>query len=111
MTKPQDNPRRTIGHLKRLIREGEDLLHNRPLDEWAHAKWTDRAIRYLKRKMPDFPVPTAYELQPVQMPDFMSPNYKKPHPLDVAMTRSENGQKRMRKLVPILTSAAERLEL
>jgi len=35
------NPRRILGHLKRLMREGDEMLHERPFDEIAHAKWCD----------------------------------------------------------------------
>lgn len=47
MTKSIDNPRRTLSHLNRLMREGDVLVEQRPLDEITHAKWIDRARKYL----------------------------------------------------------------
>lgn len=41
------NPRRILGHLKRLMREGDEMLHDQPLDEVAHAKWCDRTEKYM----------------------------------------------------------------
>ena len=111
MTESRDNSKRTLGHLKRLTREGRALLDERPLDELAHAKWFDRAERYLARKMPDVRVLPPDQLISIEMPDLMSPTYKRPHPLDAAMSRSEQGQKLNRKMLAIIASATERLEL
>jgi hypothetical protein len=111
MTESRDNPKRTLSHLKRLTRDGQALLHDRPLDEWAHAKWVDRAKRYLERKMPDVQVLPLDQLISIKMPDLLSPNYRKPHPLDAAMSRCEQGQKLIQKFLAIIASAIERLEL
>lgn len=111
MTESRDNPRRTLSHLKRLTRDGKALLHDRPLDELAHAKWFDRARRYLERKMPDVRILPPDQLISVRMPNLLSPTYKRPHPLDAAMSRSQQGQKLNRKMLTIIASAIERLEL
>ena len=111
MKESQDNPKRTLSHLKRLTREGRVLLHDRPLDELAHAKWFDRAKRYLERKMPDVQVLPPDQLISIRMPDLLSPSYKRPHPLDAAMSRSQQGQKLIQKMLAIIASATERLEL
>jgi len=87
------------------------MLHDRPLDELTHAKWFDRARRYLARKMPDVQILPPDQLISVTMPDLLSPTYKRPHPLDAAMSRSEQGQKLIRKMLAIIASAIERLEL
>ena len=111
MTESQDNPKRTLSHLRRLTRDGQALLHDRPLDEWAHAKWLDRAERYLERKMPEVQVLPPDQLISIKMPNLLSPDYRKPHPLDAAMSRSEQGQKLIQKFLTIIASAIERLEL
>ncbi|MBT3194481.1 MAG: hypothetical protein HN341_18190 [Verrucomicrobia bacterium] len=111
MTESRDNPRCTLSHLKRLTREGSALLHDRPLDELAHAKWLDRAEKYLERKMPDVQVLPPDQLISIKMPNLLSPNYSKPHPLDAAMSRSEQGQRLIQKFQAIIASAIERLEL
>ncbi|MBL7076299.1 MAG: hypothetical protein ISS31_02405 [Kiritimatiellae bacterium] len=111
MTQSRDNPNRTLSHLKRLTREGRALLDERPLDELAHAKWFDRAERYLERKMPDVQVLPPDQLISIKMPDLMSPTYRRPHPLDAAMGRSEQSQKLIQKMLGIIASARERLEL
>ncbi len=111
MTESRDIPKRTLGHLKRLSRDGRTLLHERPLDELAHAKWLDRAKRYLDRKMPEVQVLPPDQLIPVRMPNFLSPSYKQPHPLDAAMSRFEQRQKLIQKMLGIIASAIEMLEL
>ena len=111
MTESQDNPKRTLSHLKRLTREGRVLLHERPLDELARARWLDRTKRYLQRKMPDVQVLPAYQLVSVRMPDLLGPSYKPPHPLDAAMSRNEQGHKLIQKMLCIIAIAIERLEL
>ena len=111
MSELRHNPRRTLSHLKRLTREGKALLHDRPLDEIAHAKWFDRAHRYLERKMPDVHILPPDQLISIRMPNLLSSTYKRPHPLDAAMSRSEQGQKLNRKMLAIIASATERLEM
>jgi hypothetical protein len=111
MTESRDNPKRTLAHLKRLTREGRALLGERPLDELAHAKWFGRAERYLERKMPDVRVLPPDQLISIKMPDLMSPTYRRPHALDAAMSRSEQSQKLIQKMLGIIASATERLEL
>lgn len=111
MSKSQNNPRRTLGHLKRLRREGTDLLDNRPLDELAHAKWIHRVINYIPRKMPEVTILPLDQLVDAKMPNLLDPRYHRPHPLDAAMSRADGGQKLIRKLLVILASAQERLEL
>ncbi len=111
MTESRENPKRTLGHLKRLTREGRVLLDERPLDELAHAKWSDRAKRYLARKMPDVQILPPDQLISVKMPNLLSPSYRRPHPLDAAMSRSRQGQKLIQKMLGIIASATERLEL
>ena len=111
MTDSTDNPRRTLSHLKRLTREGQALLHDGPLDELGHAKWFDRARRYLERKIPEVQILPVDQLISVKMPNFLSPTYKRPHPLDAAMSRSEQGQKLILKMLAIIASATERMEL
>lgn len=111
MSETRDNPKRTLSHLKRLTRDGLSLVEQRPLDEMAHAYWLERAERYLKRKMPEVHVPTASELIPTRMPNLLSAAYKPPHPLDAAMSRSQKGQRLIQKMLGIIASAIERLEL
>jgi hypothetical protein len=111
MTETRDNTKRTLSHLKRLIREGRVLLEKHPLDELAHAKWFDRAERYLDRKMPDVQVLPPDQLISIKMPDLMSPTFRLPHPLDAAMSRSEQSQRLIQKMLGIIASATERLEL
>jgi hypothetical protein len=105
--------RRTLGHLKRLIREGEDLARDRPLDELAHARWFERATNYIRRKMPAVAIPPLPQLVPanVRMPDLLAPGYRAPHPIDAAMTRARKGRELMSQMVIVLASAIERLEL
>lgn len=67
MSESQDNPKRTLSHLRRLTRDGQTLLHDRPLDEWAHAKWLYRAERYLERKMPEVQVLPPDQLISIKM--------------------------------------------
>ena len=111
MTKTPDNTKRTLSHLKRLTREGRVLLDERPLDELAQAKWFDRAQRYLEHKMPDVQVLPPDQLISIEMPDLMSPSYRPPHPLDAAMSRSEQTQRLTQKMLGIIASATEKLEL
>jgi len=111
MTQSTDNPRRTLGHLKRLTREGQELLDNRPLDELAHAKWIMRTMNYLARKMPEVQVLPLHQLISLEMPNTLDPGYKRPHPLDAAMRRNDQGQQIIQKLLAVLASARERLEL
>lgn len=87
------------------------MLNEHPLDEVKHAKWFDRAERYLARKMPDVQVLPPAQLISIKMPDLMSPTHRQPHPLDAAMSRSEQGQKLTKKMLGIIASATERLEL
>ena len=46
--KEQRNPstRRILSTVRRLRRDGETLLRERPLDEIAHAMWMQRADTY-----------------------------------------------------------------
>jgi len=111
MTDSRDNPKRTLSHLKRLSREGRALLNDRPHDELAHAKWFDRARRYLERKMPGVRMLPPDQLISVKMPNLMDPTYRRPHPLDAARSRSEQGCKLTLKMLGIVASATERLEL
>ena len=111
MTESRDNPKRTLSHLKRLTREGRALLEERPLDELARAKWSDRARRYLNRKMPGVQVLPPSQLIDARMPNFLSPTYRPPHPLDAAISRNRQGRKLSQKMLSILASAIERLEL
>ncbi len=111
MTESRDNPKRTLGHLKRLSRDGRTLLHERPLDELGNAKWFDRAKRYLERKMPEVKILPPDQLISVRMPNFLGPSYKRPHPLDAAMSRCEQGQKLIQQMLGIIASAIKRLEL
>jgi len=111
MPEPRDNPKRTLSHLKRLTREGQTLLREWPLDELARARWFDRARRYLNRKMPDVQVLPPDQLIDVRMPNFLSPTYRQPHPLDAAMSRNRQGHKLSQKMLSIIASAIERLEL
>jgi hypothetical protein len=75
------------------------------LDEIAHAKWYDRAERYLDRNMPHVQVLPPDQLISIKMPDLMSPTHKRPHPLDAAMSRSEQSQKLIQKMLSIIASA------
>jgi hypothetical protein len=111
MKRQPDSRRRTLAHLKRLMCDGRDLAHERPLDEIAHATWMDRAEKYMERKLPDVRIPPPYELIHVEMPDLLSPDYRPSHPLDAAMARAESGRQLMGKMQAILASAIERLEL
>ena len=111
MRKTQDNPRRTLGHLKRLMREGEDLLLSRPLDEFAHALWYDRAEKYLNRKMPELKIPPPDQLVSIEMPDLLASGHQRSHPIDAAFARASTGGELVGKLMAILASAIERLEL
>jgi hypothetical protein len=111
MKKSLDNPKRTLSHLKRLTREGMALLDECPLDEWAHAKWLDRAERYLECKMPDVQVLPPDQLISIKIPNLLNPDYAKPHPFDAAISRSEQGQKLIQKYLTIIASAIERIEL
>ena len=111
MTESRGNPKQTLRHLKRLAREGRALLRDWPLDELAHAKWLDRAKRYIERTMPDVQVLPPDQLISIKMPDLLSPTYKQPHPMDAALRRSEQGQKLVQMFLAIIASAIERLEL
>jgi hypothetical protein len=113
MTDPEQDARRTLGHLKRLIREGEDLARDRPLDELAHAKWFERATNYVRRKMPAVTIPPLSQLVPAnaRMTNWLAPGYRAPHPVDAAMTRARKGRELMSQMVIVLASAVERLEL
>ena len=105
------NARQTLGHLKRLTREGRALLHDRPLDEWAHARWIERADRYLRRQIPGIDIPSALQLVPHRIPDLLDPNHEPPHPIDAAMGRCQHGRQLVEKYLVILARATEQLEL
>jgi len=81
------------------------------MDEIAHAKWIDRAERYLRKRVPNIQILPRYQLEGVEMPNLLSPDYKKPHPVDAAFARAESGRKLARKYLAICASAQERLEL
>ena len=51
------------------------------------------------------------QLISVKMPNLMDPTYRRPHPLDAARSRSEQGCKLTLKMLGIVASATERLEL
>jgi len=103
--------RRILASLRRLRRDGETLLRERPLDEIAHAKWIERAQRYLQKRMPDVHVAPPDELVPVQMPALLDPAYRRPHPTDAAFARANSGRELAEKHFAIIASAEERLEL
>ena len=111
MTVSRNDSRRTLAHLRRLTREATELLQSRPLDELAHARWIERTLNYVHRKMPGVKILPLDQLVPVTMPDLLRPGFRLPHPLDAAMRRSNHGQQLIRKLRAILASAMERLEL
>lgn len=111
MNESQDNPRRTLGHLRRLRRDGKDLINTRPLDEIAHAMWCDRMKKYLQRKMPDVRIPPPHELVPVNMPNLLAPDYHPSHPIDAAFRRATSGGQLVQAYLTILASAIERFEL
>ncbi|MBT3382053.1 MAG: hypothetical protein HN742_19720 [Lentisphaerae bacterium] len=110
MTQSADNPRRTLSHLKRLMREGDELVEQRPLDELAHAKWLDRARKYLERKIPEMEIPPPWELSRTPFPDLLSRDYRPPHPIDAALARAESGRDLMGQMMVFIAHAAERLE-
>ena len=103
--------KRILSSIRRLRRDGELLLRERPLDEIAHAKWIDRADRYLRKRVPETHIAPLNQLAPVQMPNLLSPNYRKPHPADSALARADSGRRLAEKYLAICASAQERLEL
>jgi len=111
--KDQSTPstRHILSSIRRLRRDGERLLHERPLDEIAHAKWIDRADRYLRKRVSDARILPADQLVPVRMPNLLAPEFCKPHPFDAAAARAESGRKLAEKYLVICASAQERLEL
>lgn len=111
MSKHSDNRRRTLSHLARLKHEGQELIEVRPLDDLAQAKWIERVVNYIERKMPDVEIPPLHQLGDVELPDALELSRHRPHPLDAAMSRSHSGTSIIRKLLVILASAQERLEL
>ncbi len=113
MMKDESKPstRRILSSIHRLRRDGETLLRERPLDEIAHAKWTDRADKYLRKRMPNVHIAPPYELEPVTIPNFLDPSYRPSHPMDSALARTEAGKRLAQKYLSILASAQERLEL
>jgi len=93
-----------------------DVERNRCAENILYAavffiKWFERAKRYLGRKMPEVVILPCDQLISVRMPKFLSPSYKRPHPLDAAMSRCEQGQKLIQQMLGIIASAIERLEL
>jgi len=110
MTQSTGNPRRTLGHLKRLMREGDDLVEQTPLDEIAHAKWMDRAQRYLERKIPGMEIPPLWKLHPTPLPDLLDPDLRTPDPIDATLTRAERGRDLVGQLMVFLAHAIENLE-
>ena len=108
---PQPSTRRILSSVRRLIRDGEKLFDERPLDEIVHVKWIDRADRYLRKRVPDIYIAPPHELEPTQMPDLLAPDYRKPHPMDAALGRAESGRRLAQKYLTICAQAQERLEL
>ena len=111
--KEQSRPstRRVLSSIRRLRRDGEVLLRERPLDEMAHAKWIDRADRYLRKRVSDARILPSDQLVPVKMPNLLAPDFRKPHPFDAAAARAESGRRLAEKYLAICASAEERLEL
>lgn len=110
MNESANNPRRTLSHFKRLVREGEDLAEHRPLDEVANTKWLQRAIRYVSRKMPDVTIASPSDACPVEMRNLLDTDYEPPDPSDAAVARAESGRALMRQRLVILAHAIEQLE-
>ena len=105
-----DNPRRTLGHLKRLMREGDELLEQRPLDEIAHAKWLDRARKYLERKIPGLEIPPPWELTGKIPVNPFSPDFKHTSPLEGTLARAESGRNLMGHMMVFIAHGIERIE-
>jgi hypothetical protein len=103
--------KRVLRHLARLRREGIALLRDRPLDEVAHAMWSDRADKYMGKEFPESRPRRPDELVEVQMPDLLDPTRPRSHPLDAAVARTEIGCQLMRRQLAVLASRAEQLEL
>lgn len=105
------NPRRVLSHLKRLMREGDIILHEHPHDELSHALWDNRVTKYIQCKMPDVQILQVDELVPTVMPDLMDRNRHVSSPKDSARIRAKSSRDLMKKYLTILASAIERLEL
>lgn len=86
-------------------------MHERPLDEVAHAKWIDRADRYLRKRVPDATIAPLEQLEPIEMPNLLDPAYRRPHPADAALARADSGRRLAEKYLAICASVQERLEL
>ena len=111
MKKPTANPRRVLGHLKRLMRAGDIMLHDRPLDELSHALWCDRVTKYIRLKMPDAQILRVDELLPIAVPDLMDRNRPRSNPIDAALARANSSRDLTKIYMTILASVIERLEL
>ncbi len=92
-----------------MMREGEDLIENKPLDEFAHAKWSDRVQKYLNRKLPEIEIPAPWKLMGVP-PNPLSNDRQQKDPIDSKLARTENGKQEMRHMMVFLARGIERLE-
>lgn len=103
--------KRVLRHLARLRRDGAALLRDCPLDEVAHAVWSDRADKYMKKEFPECRHRRPDALVGVQLPNLLDPARPRMHPLDAAIARTESGSQLIRRQLVVLASKAEQLEL
>ena len=92
------------------MREGDELVEQRPLDEIAHAKWYDRARKYLERKTPGLKIPPPWELTGRIPPNWMSPDFKRKSPAEAALARAESGRDLMGHMMVFIAHGIERIE-
>ena len=107
----KDNTKRVLQHLARLRREGEALVHYRPLDELPQAMWSHRVEKYLAKEFPESKQLSVSDLIEVKMPNLLDLKLKKSHPLDAAVARAQMGQQLIRRQLALIASKAEQLEL